>query len=440
MTSGKIHTRTSLTTRPSRGLATWFGGLLLLGSGYISAQSTALDTVVAVVDNDVIMHSELEQRSLSVGNQLRAKQTPMPPADAFRSQVLERLIIERIQLQKGDRINAMIKEEDIDSALTRIQQNSKLGQDEFYRQLEHDGLSPQAFRQQIRQEMVINELQRATVNRRIDISQQDVHNFLNSTEGKIWSSPNYQLGHILIASQGDPAAAKQKAQALQRQLNSGADFRQLAKTHSAGQGAQQGGDMGWRKVEQLPALFSEQVNKLTKGDISTPFESPAGFHLLKLYDQQGGGELLIEQTKSRHILVKTSAILNDDEAREKLLRIRNKVVGGADFAEMARKHSEDIASMLSGGDLGWSSPGMFVPEFTAAMDKTAIDQVSQPFQSQFGWHILQVQERRQQDMSEKQLHNQVRNLLRQRRFNDELQIWLQEIRDEAFVRIKGAAE
>jgi len=275
------------------------------------------------------------------------------------------------------------------------------------------------------------------VNRRINVSQAEIDGFLASQEGKFWASPDYLLGHILVpvGSTNSVAAAEEIADKLQQELLDGADFRNIAVANSSGQNALNGGDMGWRKVAQLPTLFAEVVPTLSAGDVSSPFKSPAGFHILKLYEQRGGGEQLVDQAKVRHILIKPSEILTNDEAHAKLLGVRQKIIDGADFAEQAKEYSEDIGSMLSGGDLGWSLPGQFVPEFESMMGQIEIGEVSVPFRSQFGWHILQVQERRSEDMSENMMRNQASNLLRKRRFEEELQVWLQEIRDEAFVEI-----
>ncbi|MFC6981035.1 peptidylprolyl isomerase [Microbulbifer taiwanensis] len=206
--------------------------------------------------------------------------------------------------------------------------------------------------------------------------------------------------------------------------------------NSAGQNALAGGDLGWRKTVELPTLFADALDGLTVGDVTDPFRSDAGFHLLKIHAQRGSTEQVVEQTKVRHILVKPSAILSDDDAYNKLVELRQQILDGADFGELARENSEDIGTMLSGGDLGWSMPGQFVPEFTQAMDNTPVGEVTMPFRSQFGWHILQVEGRRKQDMTDQYIRNQAANLLRNRRYEEELQNWRREIRDQAYVEIK----
>ncbi|RZJ46363.1 MAG: molecular chaperone SurA, partial [Chryseobacterium sp.] len=215
---------------------------------------------------------------------------------------------------------------------------------------------------------------------------------------------------------------------------------QMAIANSNDQAALQGGDIGWRKLAQLPELFGNQLAGLKTGEVTTPFRSGAGFHILKNMEQRGGGQQLIEQTHARHILIKTSEIVDDNQAREKLLVLKDKIEKGEDFAKLAKENSEDSGSMLSGGDLGWSSPGMFVASFEEILTSTPIGKVSRPFKSQFGWHILQVLERRKEDMSEQMKRNQAQNVIRSRRFDEEFQLWLTQIREEAFVEIKSLLE
>jgi peptidyl-prolyl cis-trans isomerase SurA len=277
--------------------------------------------------------------------------------------------------------------------------------------------------------------------RRINISQQELDNFLNSEEGRFMTSPDVNIGHILLpvpsASTTDEAnLILQRAQGLLDQAQSGTDFRQLAIANSADQTALEGGDLGWRKMAQLPGVFIEAVEKLEIGTVSEPIRSDAGFHLIKLYERRGGGEQLIEQHFARHVLVKPNEIRDQATTLSLLNKLRDRVIAGEDFALLAKEFSEDPGSALNGGELGWSTPGMFVPEFEQTMNSIELEEVSAPFLSQFGWHILQVTERRNQDFSDKIMRNRAENLLRQRKYEEELQVWLQEIRDEAFVEIK----
>lgn len=405
------------------------------------AEVEKLDKVVAIVDEGVVMASELNAKLRNISNKLQASNTELPPPDVLRSQVLDHLINEQIQLQMAKRAGAQVADGELDQMVDRIRASNNLSPEQFAQQLVLEGMSVVELREDLRREMLVRQVQQGSVNRRIQVTESEIENFLNSTEGKFWNSPDYQLGHILIAvpsgsSESEIAALAAKADKLHEEAVAGADFRRLAVANSAGQNALDGGDLGWRKVAQLPSLFADKVAPLKVGDITPPFRSGAGFHLIKLYDQRGGGEVLVEQTKARHILVKTNEVVNDTDAYEKLEALRKEVLAGADFAALAKANSEDLGSALQGGDLGWSSPGQFVPQFEEVMKQMQIDEISLPFRSQFGWHILQVLERRKQDMSDKMIKNQAANLLRSRRFEEELQVWMQEIRDEAFVEIK----
>ncbi|GAB2510429.1 peptidylprolyl isomerase [Microbulbifer agarilyticus] len=406
------------------------------------AQVQQLDRVVAVVDDDVVMASELQQRINTITQQIAAQNVQAPPIDVLRRQVLEQLIVERLQLQMGARAGVTISEEELDQAIARVQQNMNLSPAQFQQKLEADGISNNAFRQQIRQELIIRRVEQGSVSRRIQITDQDINNFLRSKEGEFWKSPQYELGHILIAvSSSAPAeevtAAREKADAVYEKATGGEDFRALAISSSSGQNALQGGDLGWRKPVELPTLFADALDGVKVGETTKPFRSDAGFHMLKIHQQRGATEQVVEQTKVRHILVKTSAIRDDDAAYNLLTDLRSKIeAGDLKFADAAKDNSEDIGTMLQGGDLGWSTPGQFVPEFTQAMNNTPVGEISMPFRSQFGWHILRVDERRQQDMTDQYIRNQAANLLRNRRYEEELQNWRQEIRDQAYVEIK----
>ncbi len=417
------------------------GAAVLALSNFSVARTVTLDKVIAVVDSDVVMASELNQRMQMVVSQLQANQTQMPAEEVLRSQVIDQLVTESLQLQIGNRVGVEVSEAELDAAVERMKEANKLTDEAFAQQLAQDNISVNSLREQIKRDMIIDQVQRGSVNRRIRISEQEVENFLKSKQGKFWASPDYNLGHILVslpstASNEEAKDAEDKAQDIVKRLRNGADFRQLAVAESQGQNALKGGELGWRKSAQMPDLFSDAVEALEQDAVSEPLRSGAGFHILKLYGKRGAQEQVIEQSKVRHILVKPSTILSNDEARQQLTDIRQQIVDGSDFAELAKEHSEDVGSMLSGGDLGWSLPGKFVPEFERTIDNSAVGDISQPFRSQFGWHILQVQERRQQDMSETVRINQANRLLRSRRFEEERLNWIREIRDEAFVEIK----
>ncbi len=417
------------------------GSQVFLGPQALAAKSVGLDRVVAIVDEDVVLESELNDRALAVMQRLKGQYTQLPDEAVLRKQVLEQLIVERIEIGLAKRYEIKVEEEEIDQAIARVREKNKMTDAQFETDLKRQGLTMAGLRNQIRDELTINHLQQGVVSNRIKISPQEIDNFLASSDGKFATSPDFHIGHILIALPGSAdadaiAAAEQKAKDIYQKLQNGADFAQLAIANSNDQAALQGGDIGWRKLAQLPELFGNQLIGLKTGAVSAPFRSGAGFHILKNIEQRGGGQQLIEQTHARHILVKTSEIMDDNQAREKLLALKDRIEKGEDFAKLAKENSEDTGSMLNGGDLGWSSPGMFVAAFEEALANTSIGKISRPFKSQFGWHILEVIERRKEDMSEQVKRNQAQNMIRSRRFDEEFQLWLTQIREEAFVEIK----
>ena len=435
-------------TRPSRCLPSWgwrllVGGLVFCGAIVTHAEikAVALDRVVAIVDEDVVLESEFNERKASIMERLRGQYQQLPAEDVLHKQILEQLILERIQLGLAKRYEIVVDEADIDQAIARILQKSNITLEQLQADLQGQNLNLDGLRQQLRNQLTVNELQKGVVNSRIKINEQDIENFLASSDGKYATSPDYHIAHILIAVPGSAdaeaiKAAETQANEIYQKIQSGADFAQMAISFSKDQAALQGGDIGWRKLAQLPELFGNEMLALKPGQVSKPFRSGAGFHLLKNVEQRGGGAQMVDQTHARHILVKTSEIMDDRQAREKLLALRERVLKGEDFAKLARENSEDTGSMLSGGDLGWSTPGMFVPAFEESMAETSTGSISRPFKSQFGWHILQVLERRKTDMSDTMKRNQAANVLRSRRFDEEFQLWQTQIRDEAYVEIK----
>ena len=413
----------------------------LLVSATAAAQVRMLDQIAAVVDNDVVMMSELNERVDTIMARIQQSDTEPPPREALVPQVLDRLILERIQVAMALRAGVRISDEELNQAVARIAQQQGLSTEQFIEQARADGMPIHMIKEQIMMEMMIAEVQKNQVNSRIFISEQEIDNFLASEEAQMWTSPEVNLGHILLpvspaATPSEVEETRARATELIEELNQGADFRQLAMAHSGDQSALQGGDLGWRRSAQLPEVFIPVVRDLEPGEVSAPVRSDAGIHIIKLYERRGAEKQLITQHFVRHILMKPNEIRDDEVTRQELQKIADQIRSGADFAEMARQHSEDIGSALNGGELGWSVPGRFVPKFEEVMDSIALNVVSEPFRSQFGWHILQVTERRNQDFSEEIKRAQAESILRQRKFDEELQLWLQEIRDKAYVEIK----
>ena len=417
--------------------------IILLVSLQASAQIKVLDKIVAIVDDDVVLKSELDQRMDAIVAQLTQSGTQMPPEKILEQQVLERLISERLQLTMGYDSGVRISDEELNQAIARIAASNKISVAQYIEQVALQGSSISAMRGEIRNELTIMRVQQGKVMRRIRISEQELDNFLKSEEGRFVTSPDVNIGQILlsISSDSNRKSIDQvvgRADLLFNQIEQGADFRAIAIANSADQSALQGGDLGWRKMAQLPGVFIDAVEKLDIGEVSQPIRSAAGYHLIKLYERRGGEEQLVEQHFARHILIKPNQIRDQKTTINQLNELRKRSIAGEDFAILAKEFSEDPGSALSGGELGWSTPGMFVPEFEQTMSTIAINDISEPFASQFGWHILQVTERRQQDFSSEILRNKAQSMLRQRKYEEELQVWLQEIRDEAFIEIKEA--
>lgn len=407
-----------------------------------SAENQVLDRVIAVVDQGVVLQSEFTERKQSVLERLKGQYDQLPPMEALNEQVLDQLILEQLQLEEAARYGMEIADQQLNQTLQQVMSSNGFSSlDELAVDLASQGMSLAQLREKIRRDLLISQVQKGVVNNRIRVTEQEIDNFLASSDGKFATSPDYHLGHILIsvpssASPDELAKKEAEADKIYQQLQDGADFGQMAIAKSNDQTALEGGDLGWRKLAQLPKLFSDVVSELEVGEVSQPIRSGAGFHLLKNFEQRGGGEQLVQQTKARHILIKTSEVMDDVTAQEKLSELKTQLENGADFAELARDNSEDIGSMLDGGNLGWASPGMFVPAFETAMAETEIDEITEPFKSQFGWHILQVTDRRQEDMSDVVMRNKAAQMLRQRRFDEELQVWQLELRENAYLDIK----
>ncbi len=390
--------------------------LLVVCSSTVLAEVVLLDRVAAIVDDNIVLQTELEQRTANILRQIQQSGTEPPATDIVKKQVLERLILERLQLNIGDKVGVRIADQEIDQTIARIAASNNISVEEYIAQIHASGETMAKIRQEIANEMIIMQVQQGTVMRGIQISEQELNNFLNSEEGKLVTSPDVSIGQILLSA---PSTAtvdeleiiKNKLSEITQQLAEGADFKQLAIANSDDQSALEGGDLGWRKLAQLPLPFSESLKNLELGQVSEPIRSGAGFHLLKLYERKGGGEQLIEQHFARHILLTPNQIRDEQQTVELLEDIRTQIIAGEDFAKLAKQHSKDPGSALKGGSLGWSTPGLFVPEFEQTMGSIELNEISAPFQSQFGWHILQVTERRMQDFSDDILRNRADNLL-----------------------------
>ena len=416
--------------------------LVLVGGFHntlVLAKEVTLDRIVALVDDDIIMKSELDERVATVKARLQQQNTPLPPEDVLEHQVLERMITESIELQMANRSGIRVDDNEVNDTLEKIANQNHMTPDQFRQNVVSEGITWRALRDQIRNELIINQLRQRRVGSRIHVSDQDVDNFLNSEVGKTNLAPDYRLGHILIAipPNGNVKAAEAKAMMVYNKLKNGADFAQMAAEYSSDEQALQGGDLGWRKAAQLPTMFADTVLNMKEGQISTPIRSPSGFHIIKILQVRGGTEQIVHQTKVRHILIKPNEIRSEDECKQLINDIRSRIISGKDdFATMAKTYSDDPGSALQGGELGWVNPGTMVPSFEKVMNDTKIGQISEPFRSKYGWHILKVEDRRNQDMSEEFRRNRARLMLQRRKFDEELDSWLREIRQNAYVEVK----
>ena len=419
--------------------------LVVLAFTFASLSANAvyqeLDGIVAVVEDDVVLASELKSRYDQVRRQMEGQNMRMPPNDVLISQIMERLILESIQRQEAQRRGINIDDETLTRAVMSFAQSNNFTLEQFQQALAADGVSYREFREEIRTEMMVSRLQRNLINRRISISEQDVQGLLNSPYYQQLFSDEYRLGHILLtleerASDEVVAQAEAKAAEIIQELRDGADFAQMAIAHSSSSRALEGGDLGWRKAGELPSLFSEDALNMEVGEVADPIRTPGAIHIIKLLERRGAGTQKVVETNVRHILVQPSEIRSPEQTAELIQDIKRQLDEGADFAELAKKHSQDPASALNGGALGWSTPDVFVGQFGEVMQTQEIGSISEPFLTQFGWHILQVLDRREQDMSDEAREQMAIEILHKRRFEEEQQEWLKEIRDEAFVEVR----
>lgn len=400
----------------------------------VAGQVQTLDRVVAIVDDDVILASELQNAvQRAEANASRAKRE-LPPKDQFRRQIFDQLVLESLELQIARRAGVRISDSELNDSMERIAQQNNMTLDQFSQALSKDGVPYAQAREQLRRELLIQRVQQGSVSEHVQITDQEVENFLNSADGQALTAPQFHILHALIPTNGqDNDSALHFAKQLAERLQAGEDFNRVMAT--PGPVTVQRSDLGWRTKEDLPSLFADVAPTLTVGQSSDPIRSSSGYHLIKVVEVRGKGEM-IQQTKARHILLKPSAIRSDEQCQQLAQQLRQRALSGADFGELARQYSEDIGSAMEGGELGWTSPGQLVAAFQRAMDNTQPGQISEPFKSRYGWHIVKVEQRRQQDVSDEMRRNLARNYLHDKKYQEELDAWLRKIRDEAFVDIK----
>ncbi len=399
-----------------------------------------LDRIVAVVEDDVILERELSQEVSAITQKLRANNVMVPPAFVLRKQVLERMIIDKLQRQMAAKSGITVSDEMLRASVVDIAGRNNMTLEQFRAELENQGMDFGQFQESIRSEIIINQLRAREIGTRIKVTDREVAHYLE-TQGRVGQEKiKYRLGHILVsvpeaASASVIQKAEEKAQRVVADLRAGEDFKQMAISVSDGGNALVGGDLGWRTMGQIPTLFVDAVSKMSRGEVSDPIRSPSGFHIIKMLEMEGVEKHIVTKTRVRHILIKTNELIDDEEAQKRLLALKQRIADGDDFATLAKSHSDDKGSAIKGGDLDWVGPGALVPPFEAAMNKLAINEISKPVQTQFGWHIIQVLEREDRDNSTEFKKNQVREEIRKRKIEEETELWLRRLRDEAFVDI-----
>ncbi|MFP4682286.1 MAG: peptidylprolyl isomerase [Ectothiorhodospira sp.] len=421
--------------------------LCLLWGSAVPASETAqpLDRIVAVAEDDVITQRQLLARVRTVQRLTEAREDQDRPRDELMRPVLERLVMERLQLQEADRMGIRVDDIRLNNAMEDIARENGLSLAAFRDRLVDDGIDFADFREQIRNEMTLSQLHQRRVDSRIHVSQQEIDEFLASESGRIDDGMEYHLRHLLISTPEEAdseaiEAARRRAEALREEVSSGADFTELVVRASEGHNALEGGDLGWRPAGEVPTLFARHVVTMREGEVSPVIRSASGFHLVQLVERRGGEGTQVRQTRVSHILITPNEIVGDEEARQRLVSLRERIAGGTDFAELARAHSDDRGSALEGGDLGWVNPGEMSPGFEEVMNETPPGEISQPFSTRFGWHVLKVHERRTHDSSRERMQARARRMIHERKREEQLELWLRRLRDESYVEYRLDAE
>lgn len=406
-----------------------------------AAQAIVLDRIVAVVEDDVILERELNKEVEAISAKLRGGNVSIPPEFVLRKQVLERMVVDKLQRQMAARSGIQVSDEMLRNSVAEIASRNGMSVEAFHGELTKQGMDYKAFEDNLRNEIVINQLRGREIGSRIKVTDAEVAHFME-TQSKTGglSNSQYRLGHILIAvseaaSSSTIQRAKEKADQVVAELRGGKDFKEMAISVSNDDNALKGGDLGWRSMNQIPTLFAETVTGMKQGEVSDPIRSPSGFHIIKILEVEGMGQHIVTKTKVRHILIKTNELVDDAEAQKRLHALRDRISDGDDFTALARAHSDDKGSAINGGSLDWVVPGALVPPFEEAMNKLAVNEISQPVQTQFGWHLIQVLGRESQDNSEQFKKDKVREEIRKRKIEEETELWLRRLRDEAYVEI-----
>jgi peptidyl-prolyl cis-trans isomerase SurA len=415
----------------------------------LGAGGELLDGVAAVVNEGVVLKSELSERLALVMQNLSRQQQeappeqrrPLPPAAVVEQQVLDQLIVREVQLQRANKVGINVSDDMLNEALSRVAQNLGYTLEELPAVLASQGIDYTAYREDSRKDLMIEQLEQRDVVQRISITPRELEQCLVDSDASASDAFDYNVSHILIgvptnATQQDIETARTRINEIHDRLEAGEDFARLAVATSQAQTALDGGSLGWRKGAQLPTLFADRVIRMKPGEFSEPIQSAGGFQIVRLNDMRGADRTMVDQYHVRHILLRPNEILDEDAVQQKARGIRAQIVGGDDFATVAEAVSEDTGSAAEGGDLGWANPGTFVPEFERQLAQLQPDEISEPFRTQFGWHIIQLLGRRQYDSTEDQRRQRAFVALRESKADEETELWLRRLRDEAYVEYK----
>lgn len=434
----------SMNAMKSRLSALALGLAALLPIHPATAAAESLDRILVVVNDGVILQSELDRAMEEARTQIQKRGISAPPEDALRAQVLERLILTRVQTQRAQQAGIRVDDRELNEVLTDIAKQNNLSLAQFAEAVKADGLDYLAVRDQIREEVLIQRLRAKEVESRVTVTDQDVDLLLSGVG--IDENTEYRLSHILVSVPEGASAevrdqARAKADGLLKRISAGEDFAQIAIANSDGQQALQGGDLDWRKGSDLPSLFAATAAKLTPGKTSPVLEAGGGFHIIKLVEQRGGDERkTTNETHARHILITTNAVRDDEQARLLARDIYTRLQAGEDFAKLAKAHSDDPGSKSNGGDLGYQPPGVFVPEFQVRLDQLKPGELSPPFRTQFGWHVAGLIDRRTRDTTDESRRARARSAIGNRKAAEEYDIWLRRLRNEAYVEYRKPAD
>ncbi|MDQ3564481.1 MAG: peptidylprolyl isomerase [Pseudomonadota bacterium] len=418
-----------------------FAAFLLAYSACAAAAAEPLDAIIAVVNDDIVMASEINRMFERVKAELQQQRADAPPDAALRRQVLERLIVMKIQLQLAAQTGLKVDDDTLNRAVSNIASENGMPLARFREAVERDGYDFAQFREDVRHEIIISRLRQREVSNLVHVSDREIDNYLATQVQQDTIEMEYRLAHILVAtpeaaSEEDAEKARKKAEKLLRRVRAGEDFLRMAAKNSGDPQALDSGDLGWRKAGEVPTVFSEAVTSLREGEVSDVIGSPSGYHIIKVLGVRSGEEMTVKQTRARHILIKPSELMSSDDVLERLHKLKERIDAGDDFDDLARSHSEDKATAAKGGDLGWVSPGDLAPKFDEVMDLLSPDGISDPFETEFGWHIVQVLQRRDHDNTREALRGKARDAIRQRKIEETGQAWLRRLRDEAYVEYR----